>query len=150
MYISREVRIFYLTCSQDKFQSLMTPFLIVCTDDILGPFPATLSDQFFVNDNNWVYPWFLEENDVISLDRGFRVWDPNLTELRSMEIWRALPLTKDRNETLLATIQANKSRLVTLYGWVVEIINGRFKRNFHLFRQDYFNTTPILKSQMPL
>lgn len=134
-----------LTYSLHKFQNLLKPFLVVCSDgyiiDILGPFAATKSDASimsdFINGESSVFHWFFEENDVLILDRGFRDCVPDLEE-SGYEVH--LPPTKDRNDTQLSTEQANKSRLVTLCRWVVEVINGRFKRDFKLLRQDYFNT----------
>ncbi|XP_063538105.1 uncharacterized protein LOC134747411 [Cydia strobilella] len=41
--------------------------------------------------------------------------------------------------TPLSTEDANKSRLVTIVRWVVEVINGRLKRYFKLLRQVYCN-----------
>lgn len=135
-----------LTYSLHKFQNLLKPFLIVCSDgyiiDILGPFAATKSDASimsdFINDENSVFHWFFEQNDVLILDRGFRDCVPGL-EACGYKVH--LPPTKESNDTQLSTEQANKSRLVTLCRWVVEVINGRFKRDFKLLRQDYFNTT---------
>lgn len=42
-------------------------------------------------------------------------------------------------EHQLTTQQANRSRCVTICRWVVEAVNGHFKRDFKLLRQDYFN-----------
>ncbi|CAG4949052.1 unnamed protein product [Colias eurytheme] len=50
-----------------------------------------------------------------------------------------MPPTKSRQEYQLSTEDANKSRMVTIVRWVVEIINGRFKRDFKILRQEYFN-----------
>lgn len=50
-----------------------------------------------------------------------------------------MPPTKHRSESQLRTEEANKSRLVTIVRWVVEVINGRIKRDFKIFRQEYFN-----------
>ncbi|KAJ8720682.1 hypothetical protein PYW08_006147 [Mythimna loreyi] len=50
-----------------------------------------------------------------------------------------MPPTKRRGETQLTCEEANKSRLVTLCRWVVETINGRFKRDFKIFRYRVFN-----------
>lgn len=43
------------------------------------------------------------------------------------------------NEHQLTTQQANESRCVTMCRWVVEVVNGRIKKDFKLFRQEYFN-----------
>lgn len=45
------------------------------------------------------------------------------------------------HETQLTTQQANKSRLVTISRCVVEIVNGRFKRDFRLLRNIYHNVS---------
>ncbi|PZC81563.1 hypothetical protein B5X24_HaOG212487 [Helicoverpa armigera] len=52
---------------------------------------------------------------------------------------RHIPPTKNEFETQLTTVQANKSRLITLCRWVVEAVNGKLKNRFKLLRQDYFN-----------
>ncbi|KAF9409278.1 hypothetical protein HW555_011313, partial [Spodoptera exigua] len=39
----------------------------------------------------------------------------------------------------LSTLDANRSRCVTINRWVVEAVNGRFKRDFKIFRHEYFN-----------
>lgn len=49
------------------------------------------------------------------------------------------PESVDEGASQLTFSQANKSRKVTLCRWVVEVVNGRFKRDFKLFRQRYFN-----------
>ncbi|KOB74599.1 Uncharacterized protein OBRU01_08787 [Operophtera brumata] len=50
-----------------------------------------------------------------------------------------MPETKHPRKTQLTTDQANKSRCVTICRWVVEVINGRFKRDFRLLRIDHSN-----------
>lgn len=70
------------------------------------------------------------------LDRGFR---DVIDDLHACGYETHLPKTKNRNEDQLTTEQANKSRLVTICRWVIEVINGWFKRDFKLFRQDFFN-----------
>lgn len=80
---------------------------------------------------------FFRENDVFILDRGFRDVIPCL-ENCNYKVFK--PENLDEGETQLSTLQANKSRCVTLCRWVVEVVNGRFKRDFKLFRQDFFNT----------
>lgn len=130
--------------SLHKFNNLLKPFLMVCTDgyilDVIGPYAATKSDanilsEIILDEDNAIH-WFLEQNDVFILDRGFR---DCIADLESHGFESHTPPTKDRQETQLTTIQANKSRLVTLCRWVVEVVNGRFKRDYKLLRQDYFN-----------
>lgn len=50
-----------------------------------------------------------------------------------------MPESLSENEHQLTTQQANRSRCVTICRWVVEAVNGQFKRDFKLLRQDYFN-----------
>lgn len=49
------------------------------------------------------------------------------------------PETVYLGQQQLTTMQANKSRCVTLCRWVVDVVNGRFKRDYKFFRQDFFN-----------
>lgn len=135
-----------LTYSLHKFQNLLKPFLITCTDgyiiDVLGPFPATMSDATImsniVNNEENAFNWFFHNGDVLILDRGFRDCVPDL-ESCGYEV--KLPPSKDLTETQLTTVQANESRKVTICRWVIEVVNGRFKRDYKLLRQDYFNST---------
>lgn len=130
--------------SLHKFQNLLKPFLIVCTDgyilDVLGPYAATKTDANIMSDimNNGENPlhFFLQANDVFILDRGFR---DSLNDIEACGYESYMPPTKDRNETQLTTEQANEARSVTICRWVVEVVNGKFKRDFKLLRQKYFN-----------
>lgn len=47
-----------------------------------------------------------------------------------------MPESLDEGEQL-TTQQANRSRFVTVCHWVM--VDGYFKRNFKIFRQEYFN-----------
>lgn len=130
--------------SLHKFANLVKPFLLVATDghiiDIFGPYAATTSDAtimrlLFQNENSELRQYF-RQNDVFILDRGFRDSIPLLT---SLGYTVCKPETLSAGETQLSTEKANKSRLVTLCRWVVEVANGRFKRDFKIFRNKYFN-----------
>ncbi|XP_075990360.1 uncharacterized protein LOC142986011 [Anticarsia gemmatalis] len=135
--------------SLHKYQNLIKPFMIVCGDghivDVTGPYDATTSDATIMEQvlENHGGPmeeapinFFLEEGDIFILDRGFRDAVP---ALEAHGYVTHMPPTKNRNETQLSTEEANKSRLVTMCRWVVEAINGRFKRDFKLFRYRIFN-----------
>ncbi|KAF9411151.1 hypothetical protein HW555_010013 [Spodoptera exigua] len=61
------------------------------------------------------------EGEFLILERGFRDAVPNV---ESCGYDAHMP---------------KSSRLVTICRWVVEVVNGRFKRDFKIFRQDYFN-----------
>ena len=39
----------------------------------------------------------------------------------------------------MPTLRTNKSRLVTMCRWVVEVVNDRFKRDYKLMRNDFSN-----------
>lgn len=127
-----------------KYRNLVKPFLLVACDghiiDVSGPYPATESDAnimkaLFQNEDGELRSFF-EAGDVFILDRGFRDAVPFLESL-GYKIYK--PESLEQGETQLPTVKANKSRCVTLCRWVVEVVNGRFKRDFKLFRQEYFN-----------
>lgn len=130
--------------SLHKYRNLIKPFLIVTTDghilDIYGPYAATVSDadimkQLFQNENNELRQYF-REGDVFILDRGFR----DTTDLlRSLNYNVCKPESLEPGETQLPTLRANKSRHVTMCRWVVEVVNGRFKRDFKIVRNDFSN-----------
>lgn len=144
----KKVPIIYIkkkTYSLHKYSNLVKPFLIVCPDgyiiDVLGPYPATTSDADILGceiqkENSELKDYF-QPGDAFVLDRGFRDALPLLNECGFRTF---VPRTLQQGETQLTTLDANKSRAVTICRWVVEVVNGRFKRDFKLFRQDYFNT----------
>lgn len=150
IYIQKSTNFFFQreSYSNHKYRNLVKPFLIVCCDghiiDVSGPHPARYSDAQIMNDilNNetdhgdGVFNWFFQNGDVFILDRGFRDAVPNL---QSHGYSVQMPETRHANERQLTTEQANKSRLVTITRWVVEVINGRFKRDFRLLRNNYVN-----------
>lgn len=129
--------------SLHKFRNLLKPFLIVCTDgyivDVTGPHAATTSDATImtrsVHDEAPMHI-VLQPGDVFVLDRGFRDSLPNIEERGYVA---HMPPTKRRNEFQLSTQDANESRMVTLVRWVIEVINGRLKRDFKILRHEYFN-----------
>lgn len=108
----------------------MKPFIIVCTDgyiiNVLGPYPATTSDATIMKtefqDGKPLREYF-QRGDAFILDRGFRDSIPLLKQCTTY-----VPASLEEGETQLSTIEANKSRAVTIYRWVVEVVNGRFKR----------------------
>ncbi|XP_063829743.1 uncharacterized protein LOC135080779 [Ostrinia nubilalis] len=132
------------TYSLHKYRNLVKPFLIVCCDgyivDVLGPFPATKSDADIlkdeVRDPSQPLRQYFKEGDIFILDRGFRDCIPILENLHYSVHY---PLSLESGEYQMNTENANESRKVTLCRWVVEVVNGRFKRDFKLLRQDYFN-----------
>lgn len=132
------------TYSLHKYRNLVKPFLVVCCDgyiiDVLGPYAATksdadiLKDEFY--DSSKPMRQYFRECDVMILDRGFR---DSISLLQSLNYSVHYPLSIEPGEYQLSTANANESRKVTLCRWVVEVVNGRFKRDFKLLRQEYFN-----------
>lgn len=123
--------------------------MIVCGDgyilDVTGPYTAVTSDADIMTktlsnhdeptEEN-AFHYFMEEGDIFILDRGFRDSIPLLEEHGYVA---HMAPSKRRGETQLTTDESNKSRLVTLCRWVVETVNGKFKRDFKLFRHRMFN-----------
>ncbi|XP_047025748.1 uncharacterized protein LOC124634289 [Helicoverpa zea] len=132
------------TYSLHKYNNLVKPFLITCCDgyilECIGPYEATKNDSTIMSDlfRNESGPMrsFFRQGDVFILDRGFRDVIP---ELQSYNYKTYMPESLLEGEFQLTTDQANKSRCVTMCRWVVEIVNGRIKRDYKLFRQEYFN-----------
>lgn len=131
------------TYSLHKYANLLKPFMMATTDgfilDVYGPYAATTSDAEIMNQlfaPSGALRNYFRENDVFLLDRGFR---DALGLLTSLGFSVHKPETLDVGETQLSTIKANKSRLVTMCRWVIEVVNGRFKRDFKMFRNKYFN-----------
>ena len=132
------------TYSLHKYDNLVKPFMIVSCDghiiDVVGPYAATQTDAEIMNHlfqaEDSPYRQLFQRNDVFILDRGFRDAIP-LLETLGFQIHK--PESLGPGQTQLTNEQANKSRKVTLCRWVVEVVNGRFKRDFKLFRQRFFN-----------
>lgn len=134
-----------ITYSLHKFRNLVKPFMIVCTDgyilDVLGPYAATTSDatimRSIMEDEESPWHWFLQTDDVFILDRGFR---DSISSIQEFGYNPQMPPSSSRGEQL-TTEDANKSRLITMCRWVVETMNGRFKKDYKLFRHTYFNVS---------
>lgn len=107
---------------------------------MLGPYPATTSDADIIrnefSNENGPYRHFFQSGDIFILDRGFR---DSISLLERCNYSVHVPLSLQPGETQLSTINANKSRIVTMCRWVVETTNGIFKKSFKLFRQTFFN-----------
>ncbi|XP_045455076.1 uncharacterized protein LOC123664602 [Melitaea cinxia] len=132
------------TYSLHKYKNLLKPFLIVASDgyivDCFGPYKATTSDSVIIN-NLFSSPdsalrLYFRNNDVFILDRGFR---DSISLLQGCGYKPYMPESLIEGEHQLTTAQANRSRCVTICRWVVEVINGYFKRDFKLLRQEYFH-----------
>lgn len=122
---------------------MVKPFLIVCCDgyiiEALGPYAAMKNDASVMKDilNEGAFPEPLfKENDIFILDHGFRDCADDLID-RGFQVH--MPETISEGERQLTTLQANITRCITMNRWVVEAVNGRFSRDFKIFREDYFN-----------
>ncbi|KAH9635150.1 hypothetical protein HF086_009490 [Spodoptera exigua] len=131
------------TYSLHKYYNLVKPFLIVCCDgyiiEAMGPYPATKNDASIMNDimsEGGAFTHLFREDDVFILDRGFRDCADNMTD---KGFFIHMPETISTGERQLSTLQANISRCVTMNRWVVEAVNGRFSRDFKIFREVYLN-----------
>ena len=93
--------------------------------------------SLFINENSPIRQYF-QENDIFILDRGFRD-SINLLESCNYKVY--VPESLSEGEHQLTTAQANRSRCVTICRWVVEMVNGYFKRDYRLFRFDHLNKT---------
>ncbi|XP_034839386.1 uncharacterized protein [Maniola hyperantus] len=132
------------TYSLHKYTNLVKPFMIVCCDghilDCLGPYKATTNDASIMSKEfssaEGTMRLYFREGDVFILDRGFR---DVVAQLQGYGYQTHMPESLLEGQHQLTTRQANKSRCVTMCRWVVEVVNGRIKRDFKLFRQDYFN-----------
>ncbi|CAH2095644.1 unnamed protein product [Euphydryas editha] len=132
------------TYSLHKYRNLLKPFLIVACDgyivDCYGPYKATTSDSVIMNnlfrDENCPLRLYFRPNDTFILDRGFR---DSITLLEQCGYKPCMPETLLQGHRQLTTAQANRSRCVTICRWVVEVVNGYFKRDFKLLRQEYFH-----------
>ncbi|KAF9405301.1 hypothetical protein HW555_013910, partial [Spodoptera exigua] len=118
-------------------QNLLKPFLFACCDghiiEVSGPHAATTSDaQVMNNKKTPAMAYFIGSTGMVI---DFIV--PMQQHGYSVHI----PESKYPNETHRTTDQANKSRLITICRWVVEVVNGRFKRVFRLLRNIYINRT---------
>ncbi|XP_072936633.1 uncharacterized protein [Epargyreus clarus] len=133
------------TYSLHKYKNLLKPFLIVSCDgyivDCFGPYKATTSDAEIMislfRDTSCPLRAYFQENDIFILDRGFR---DSISLLEECRYEVHMPESLLEGEHQLTTQQANQNRCITICRWVaVEVVNGYFKRDFKLFRQDYFN-----------
>ncbi|KAH9635190.1 hypothetical protein HF086_009530 [Spodoptera exigua] len=105
----------------------------------MGPYPATKNDASIMNDimsEGGAFTHLFREDDVFILDRGFRDCADNMTD---KGFFIHMPETISTGERQLSTLQANISRCVTMNRWVVEAVNGRFSRDFKIFREVYLN-----------
>ncbi|XP_060555609.1 uncharacterized protein LOC132716364, partial [Ruditapes philippinarum] len=121
--------------SMHKGRPLVKPMVVVTTTGhfvtIVGPYladgknndAAILNHMLRANIQN--FREFLQEGDILVVDRGFR---DSLTLLADLGINAEMPALISKGQKQLSTKEANSSRLVTKVRWVVESANARIKR----------------------
>ena len=77
-----------------------------------------------INNFDDIVDW-IEENDILILDRGFR---DSLGVLKSFGIDASMLYFLSHNEKQLNVHEANNSCFVTMLRWMVESVNARIKR----------------------
>ncbi|CAF0729796.1 unnamed protein product [Brachionus calyciflorus] len=95
--------------------------------DIFGLHPANKSDGDILQKDNTLKE-FLQENDILILDRGFTRVESYLKDIYNLT--PMIPSSIRKDEKQLSTLEANKSRIVTKCRWVVEVLNSFLKRSF--------------------
>jgi len=128
------------TYSNHKCRNLVKPMMFVTTTGRIisadGPFFANnrnndasiLKDLIEKPESELMN--FLQPNDVLVLDRGFRDVLDLLTE---NNIKSVMPELLQRKQAQFTTEQANSSRLTTMIRWVVEGANGKVKNKYGFF-----------------
>ena len=104
---------------------------------IFGPFfsdnsnnDASILKHIMINNYDDILGW-IEENDIMILDRGFR---DSLGVLKSLGIDVPMPSFLGPKQNQFDVQDANNSRFVTTLRWVVESVYARIKR-FRWFNQ---------------
>ncbi|CAF4616697.1 unnamed protein product [Rotaria socialis] len=91
---------------------------------------ASILKHIMINNYDDILQW-VEENDIMILDRGFR---DSLGVLKSLGIDVAMPSFLGPKQNQSDVQDANNYRFVTILRWVVESVNARIKR-FKWFNQ---------------
>ena len=74
---------------------------------------------------------WVEEDDIILVDRGYRDVLPMLDDL---EITSKMPAVLQQGQRQLTTEDANNTRLITVTRWMVEARNGHIRSIFKFFK----------------
>lgn len=124
-----------LSYSMHKGRPLVKPFLVTTTTgyilEVFGPYLANgrNNDASIIKNimetNRCNILNFLNENDVLVIDRGFR---DSIDFLNECGFKTQMPVFLPKSCTQHSTSDANSSRLVTKIRWVVEAANGRLKK----------------------
>ncbi|CAF3303856.1 unnamed protein product [Rotaria sp. Silwood2] len=130
-----------------KKQSLVKPMVMTTTTGyiliIFGPFysdfhnnDASILKHVMLNNYEDILNW-VQENDIMILDRGFR---DSLGVLKALGIDAAMPSFLGTGRRQFDVYDANRSRFVTKLRWIVEGVNARLKR-FKWFSQTLQNSS---------
>ena len=110
---------------------------------VFGPFysdyynnDASILKHVLLNNYEDILNW-VEDNDIMILDRGFR---DSLGVLQALGIDTAMPSFLGRGRQQFDVYNANRSRFITKLRWVVESVNARLKR-FKWFSQTIQNSS---------
>ena len=117
------------TFNLHKNRSLVKPMVVVTTTGyivaIFGPFfsdnsnnDASILKHIMINNYDDLLNW-IEENDIMILDRGFH---DSLGVLKSFGIDVAMPSFLNPKQKQFDTQDANNSRFVTMLRWVVKSV----------------------------
>lgn len=121
--------------SSHKNRSLVKPMMVVGTDgyilSAIGPYfadyynsDAKIVKNMFENNTENMKEW-LQESDVLIVDRGFR---DAVDYLEENGFRMEMPSYLERGSKQHDTEDANHSRLITKVRWVVESANGPMKQ----------------------
>lgn len=135
------------TFSLQKKRSLIKPMVMVTTTGyivtIFGPFcsdfhnnDASILKHVMLKNYEDILSW-IQDDDIIILDRGFR---DSLGVLKALGIDAAMPSFLGSNSRQFDVYDANLSRFITKLRWVVESVNARLKR-FKWFSQTISNSS---------
>jgi hypothetical protein len=121
------------TYNPHKFRNLVKPMIMVTTSgyiiEVWGEFPATQNDVQIIKDlfKTHEFSTFMESGDISAIvDRGFKTC---VEDFEQKGIPVNIPHDKGSAKQL-SVIQANETRLVTEVRWVIEAINGLFKKSY--------------------
>ena len=120
--------------SMHKHRPLVKPMVFVTTSgyivSVMGPYmgdgknnDANIMTHIIKRNIEKITDW-LQEDDILIVDRGFR---DSLDLLNELGIKSEMPSFLGRGEKQHSVEESNTTRLVTKLRWIVESINGRIK-----------------------
>ncbi|CAC5364418.1 unnamed protein product [Mytilus coruscus] len=123
--------------SMHKHRPLVKPMVFVTTSgyivSVIGPYmgdgknnDANILTHIIKRNIEKITDW-LQEDDILIADRGFRDSLDLLNELNELGIKSEMPSFLGRGEKQHSVEESNTTRLVTKLRWIIESINGRIK-----------------------